>query len=117
MHVVGAAARGREHARREHRAVVEREEEVGRDALEALGEGRRVRIVGDRDLEPAGARELFHALEPDRLARVVVVRHHERNAHSMGEQHREAAHAHVVIGEDDRARLHHSGFSSSAWIT
>ena len=40
------------------------------------------------------------------LARVVLVRDDERDVDAAREQHLQAAHADVVIGEDDGARLH-----------
>ena len=98
------------HARQVQDAVAERhfrEEESGLHLLHPH--------VLEVHVEGVG-RELFHALEPDRLARVVVVRHHERNAHSLGEQHREAAHAHVVVAEDHGRGAHAGPFSRIAWI-
>jgi len=108
VHVVGAAPRGREHRRGQHVAVIERKDEVG------LRDGGR-QLAGH--VEAVLARQLLDASEPHVLIRVVAMGHHQRHAHAMGEEHREAAHAHVVIGEDDGARVHHSVFSSSAWIT
>ena len=46
------------------------------------------------------------AAEPDVLVRVVLVRDDERDVDAAREQHLQAAHADVVICEDDCARLH-----------
>jgi hypothetical protein len=116
VHVVGAAHGGGEDRGLQHEAVVEREDEIRRDALELLDELGRVRVRRRRHLDVVGARELGHALEPDVLVRVVLVRDDERDVHAVRQHHGEAAHAHVVVGEDDRGVLGaaHSRFSSTA---
>jgi len=116
VHVVGAAHGGGEERGLQHEAVVEREDEIRRDRLHAGEEFRRVRVVGRGDFDVIAAGQLLDALEPDVLLRVVAVRHDERHVHAMGEQHREAAHAHVVVRKDDRRVLAaHSVFSRTAW--
>ena len=52
------------------------------------------------------------AVEPDGFARIVLVRDDQRHLDAVGQQHLQAAHADVVVGEDDGAR-HGAGFPSS----
>ncbi|WP_367304113.1 thiocillin family RiPP [Burkholderia multivorans] len=51
-------------------------------------------------------RDRRDAAEPDVLVRIVFVRDDERDVDAAREQHLQAAHADVVIRENDRARLH-----------
>ena len=57
-----------------------------------------------------------HPMTATSPSTIVAVRDHERHVHAVREQHREAAHAHVVIGEDDGGivRRAHSRFSRTA---
>ena len=73
-------------------------------------------IAGACDLQPVLERRSHHACKTG-LVRVVGIRDHQRHIDAAGEQDRQAAHADIVISEDDGTGAHHSGFSSSAWIT
>ena len=53
---------------------------------------------------PCSAAVAATRVEPDRLARVVGVRDDQRHVDAVRQQHLEAAHADVVVGEDDGAR-------------
>jgi hypothetical protein len=70
---------------------------------------------GAVDLNAVLARERGDAAEPDGLARIVGVGHHQGHFDPALEQHREAAASDVVVGEDDGSG--HSFFSSTAWTT
>ena len=60
------------------------------------------------------ARQLGDAREPDALAGGVAVRDDERHLHARIEQHAQAAHAYVVVREDDRFASQEESFSRTA---
>jgi hypothetical protein len=116
VHVVRPAARGREERRGQHAAVVEREEEIGREAGDALHKSGLVRVARRRHLDAARAREAGYAREEHVLAGVVLVGDDEAHVDAGIEQDAKAAGAHVVVGEHHRGCRHQSRFSRVAWM-
>ncbi len=109
MHVEGAVRCQRQQGRRNQRAVVEREQQVGPRRLDRGGQRRIVRIVAihQRQAELRGG--VGHAAEPDRFIGTVAMRDHQRHLHAARVQHAQAAVADVMVGEHYGA---HGGFRS-----
>ena len=69
-----------------------------------LGDHRGVVGILWRDDRDVVARRKFgDAVEPDGFARIVRVCDHANHIHAMRQQHREATHAYVMVGEHNGA--------------
>jgi hypothetical protein len=101
VHVVG---RGDvEDGLRQHVAEVEAEHQVrlrGLDLRQQLG---RFRVVRRDEGDAFGFAQRLHGLEPDVLGGAVLVGDDQGDIDAAGEQDFQAAHADVVVGEDDCA--------------
>jgi len=117
MHVVGAARRQRQELCAQKFAVIEGEQEIRPGSGHARQERRRIGIGGRGHFQAVPARMALHAVEPDQLARRILVGHHQRHLDALPQQHPQAPYAHVVVGEDDRARHEDSGCCSSTAST
>ena len=101
MHIEGAARRDVEQRFFQHVAVVEGKNEIRFESLDLRDDFRRIGIVRRDHGDVMQGRQLGDAVEPDVFVQVVGVRHHQRNFYAVGKQHRQAAYADVVVGEDD----------------
>jgi len=116
VHVVGAARGHCQQRRAEHRPVVERKQEIGARGAHAREHRFGVRIIGGDHRDPVVFGGSPDAVEPDFLAGTVVVRDHQRDLDAARQQRLQAAHADVVVREDDRHAHGSSRFSSTAEI-
>ena len=103
MHVECAARRELQQRERQHVPVVETEDHVGPCRLHPREHLGRCRIGRHDAGDAALGAQCRDRAEPDRLGRIVLVRHHQRHLDAARQQHLQAAHADIVIGKNDCA--------------
>ena len=103
VHVEGAARRDRQQLRAQQLSIVEREQEIGLRGAHLRHTCGRVGVHGRGHLEAMPARMTGDAVEPRRFVGRIGVRDHQRHDHALLQQHAQAAHADIVVGENDRA--------------
>jgi hypothetical protein len=96
---VGKASSGR----LEHQPVVKGEQEVRLQCGEHGNDRGIVRVFRGDHRDLVAGRQFRDAVEPDGFVRIVLVGYHHGHIDTMRQQHRQAAHAHVVVGEDNGA--------------
>ncbi|MNN58350.1 hypothetical protein D3C81_1733950 [compost metagenome] len=126
MHVERAVRRDGQHLGRNHRPVVEREDDIGPGGAHGLGQGRVGRVFAMQEGDAQFHGGIGHAAEPDVLVGPVTMGDHQRHVYAPRVQHAQAAVADVVVRKDYRAHdsstaLWSSGVlsgsrSSTAWM-
>ena len=110
MHVEGARGGQLQKRRREHGAVVEREDEVGASRGHLVEQRGVVQVVVEADGQVELRGRVGDAPEPHRLVRMIAMRDDQRHVDAGRMQDTQAAIADVRIGEDDGS---HRGASAS----